>query len=209
MEDPIANTAQHRIICVSDWPVIKGLSAINDNYSQRIVDLPDQARWYSTHLPNVEIRILEHSPDDKLRLTAQIRLNNKESSYSLFEKSDIEILLQLGELKSQTEVFPSGMYLRLPNNSSTSLLPFQVRCEPQNILCSETAGNKHAEPSLLYLAVGQMLGSDTEQRRLNTCKESRWLPGPTDGTEVLPLHGHGSRGYASRFTWPLPQRHMD
>ena len=48
------------------------------------------------------------------------------------------------------------------------------------------------EPALLYLAAGQMLNSDAEQRRMNTYDETRWLPGPAEGTEVMPLHGHGT-----------------
>lgn len=49
-----------------------------------------------------------------------------------------------------------------------------------------------AEPALLYLAIGQMQDSDTQWRRIDTENAENWFPGPVDGTDVLPLHGHGS-----------------
>ena len=34
--------------------------------------------------------------------------------------------------------------------------------------------------------------SDTQWREIDTDNEENWFPGPVDGTDVMPLHGHGS-----------------
>jgi len=45
---------------------------------------------------------------------------------------------------------------------------------------------------VLFLSLGQFATSDGETRRINTHDETKWLPGPEEGTEVMPLHMHGT-----------------
>ncbi len=182
MEDPRINNDTRSQVCVSNWSITENLDAVNDDYRQRIVSLPDQANWQSTDFPGVEVRILEHLPGDKPRLTAQIRLNSEHSACQFLDNADMEIFLQQGALNSTMGVYPAGTYLRLPTEDAESRPPLRLHQVHTPTL----------EPALLYIAKGQMLGSDTEQRHLNTGEDSHWLPGPTDGTEVLPLHGHGA-----------------
>ncbi len=56
------------------------------------------------------------------------------------------------------------------------------------------------EGCLLYVSAGQLVNSDKEKRRIDTSDQSRWLPGPVDGTEVMPLHMHkGSNAMLIRW----------
>jgi hypothetical protein len=85
------------------------------------------------------------------------------------------------------------MYLRLPLSLDHHMQALTLRCTPGPIVDSTQRNPARPdEPALLYVAAGQMLSTDSEQRRLDTHVASRWLPGPVDGTEVLPLHGHGT-----------------
>lgn len=153
---------------------------VNDDFEQRVVNLPQHARWQSTQLPGIELRVLEYVPGDKARLTAQLRLASDFSPAQLGDNPDLEILMQRGELESAMGIYPAGLYLRLPVTGDSHLQNLTLRCSSE------------LNPALLYLAAGQMQTTDTEQRRLDTMDDSKWLPGPVDGTEVLPLHGHGT-----------------
>jgi len=164
---------------------------VNDNFEQRIVSLPQHARWQSTQLPGIEIRVLEYVPGDKTRLTAQLRLAPDFSPAKLGDNPDLEILMQRGELESAMGVYPAGLYLRLPVTGDSHLQTLTLRCGNDRGGQPDTRSGQ-AAPALLYLAAGQMLTTDTEQRRLDTSDDSRWLPGPVEGTQVLPLHGHGT-----------------
>ena len=161
---------------------------VNDDFEQRVVSLPQHAHWASTQLPGIELRVLEYVPGEKARLTAQLRLDPDLSPSRLGDNPDLEILMQRGELESAMGAYPAGLYLRLPLTGDSNLQTLTLRCTPPASGAIESV----AQPALLYLAAGQMLTTDTEQRRLDTTDESRWLPGPAEGTEVLPLHGHGT-----------------
>ena len=166
------------------------MAPINDDFERRVVSLPQHTQWFATQLTGIEVRVLEYVPGDNPRLTAQLRLDTSFSPARLGDNPDLEILMQRGELESLAGIYPAGMYLRLPVSGNEQLQSLTLRCTEHTN--SVTLNNSLAQPALLYLAAGQMLISDSEQRRINTNDESRWLPGPTEGTEVLPLHGHGT-----------------
>jgi hypothetical protein len=171
------------------WWFTNQIPAINDDFSVRVVSLPQHAVWRRTQIDGVELRILEYVPGSRPRLTGQIRLDPTSSPALLGDNPDLEILVQRGELESAMGVYPAGLYLRLPLTHDLTLQALTVRtAEPRE------------EAALLYLAAGQMLTSDTEQRRIDTNDRSRLLPGPVEGTEVLPLHGHGT-GNAMLIRW--------
>lgn len=173
------------------WWFSSQTSSVNADFTQRAASLSTEAIWRSTQLTGVELRILEYIPDTKPRLTGQLRLAPASSPALLGENSDLEILMLRGEMETQMGVYPSGLYVRLPASGEEPQQRLILRCVPvQN----------GAEPALLYFATGQMMSSDSEQRRLDTNDESSWLPGPAEGTEVLPLHGHGT-GNAMLIRW--------
>ncbi len=183
------------------WWFTSEIAATNDDFEQRVVSLPDEARWHSTQIDGVQLRVLEYIPGTTPRMTGQVRLDPGHSPALLGDNPDLEILVQHGELESSMGVYPAGLYLRLPLTGDHHLQALTFRC-------SDVPGNGPFEPpndmsdncALLYVAAGQMLTSDTEQRRIDTNDDSRWLPGPTEGTDVLPLHGHGT-GNSMLIRW--------
>jgi len=183
------------------WWLTAEMNPVNDNFNHRVVSLPEHAQWLPTQLSGIEMRVLEYLPGATPRLTAQLRLNPEFSPAQLGDNPDLEMLIQRGELESDAGVYPEGLYLRLPVTGDKQLQNLTLHCtkDPaitRNRISSGVSGKDltivEPEPALLYLAAGQMLTSDSEQRRLDTRDETHWLPGPTPGTEVLPLHGHGT-----------------
>ncbi len=173
------------------WWLSAAMNPVNEDFSERVVSLPQYSLWRATEVNGIHLRVLEYIPGTKPRLTAQLRLDPEYSPAMLGDNPDLEILMQRGELESDAGVYPAGLYLRLPLTGDEHLQTLNLRCLPGK--SGTSASNDNAkEPALLYLAAGQMLISDAEQRRMNTYDESRWLPGPADGTEVMPLHGHGT-----------------
>ncbi len=160
---------------------------INADFRQRVVMLPSETHWQATGFDGLEIRILEFVPDEgDFRLTAQLRTRSAFARSSLYAHTGFEALVQAGELSDQNNVFPAGLYLRNPatdahTNPAEQLHFGTAHSEGQDI-----------DHGLLFLSLGQFATSDGETRRINTHDESKWLPGPEEGTEVMPLHMHGT-----------------
>ncbi|MFK7855217.1 MAG: cupin domain-containing protein [Granulosicoccus sp.] len=173
------------------WWFTSQINAVNNDFLERAVSIPANALWLPTQVTGVDLRILEYIPGKAPRLTGLLRLDPAVSPAQLGENSDLEILMLKGELETEMGIYPSGLYIRLPTSGEAPLQPLTLRSE---------LNRKHEKPALLYFASGQMMSSDSEQRRLDTNDESRWLPGPVEGTEVLPLHGHGT-GNAMLIRW--------
>jgi len=152
---------------------------LHGDFSVRIVLAAADAVWQPSSLPGIEVRLLELLPGDLPRASAQLRLAAGVEHGSLGAGADVELLVQAGEVDAIDSAWPAGVYARLPVGGE------------------ETFGSLtlHADrdaSALLYVAAGHIAPGDTEQRRIDTSDASRWLPGPVEGTEVLPLHGHGS-----------------
>ena len=186
------------------WWFTNEMAPLNEDFEQRVVSLPEDANWRSTQIEGVDLRVLEYIPGTIPRMTGQVRLQEKHSPALLGDNPDLEILVQRGELESTMGVYPAGLYLRLPLTGDHHLQALTIRCNEANNDSSSTFPGQNDDGSaLLYVAAGQMLTSDTEQRRIDTNDASRWLPGPTEGTEVLPLHGHGT-GNSMLIRWNTP-----
>jgi hypothetical protein len=169
---------------------------VNDDFSQRIVMRPAEESWQPTKLANLEMRILEHIPT--IRLTAQLRLKTDARPRPITFNQGAEIFIHRGELELPQGIFPAGLYLRLPAGGDESADQLILRATESGGDNTSACNSEYG--LLVYLAAGQIAESDTEQRRINTNDDTRWLPGPVDGTEVLPLHGHGS-GNAMLVRW--------
>ncbi len=189
------------------WWFTTEIPALNDDFEQRVVSLPEHTRWCSTQIAGVELRVLEYIPGSRPRLTGQIRLGADHSPAVIADNPDLEILVQRGELESSMGVYPAGLYLRLPLTVDHHLQELTIRCTEAPLVPASRMPHapRPEEAALLYLAAGQMLTSDTEQRRISTNDPSRWLPGPADGTDVLPLHGHGT-GNVMLIRWNIATR---
>lgn len=171
-----------RSVKLPDW-FADLLHVRNADFEQRVVHLPEHASWQPTGLTGVDIRVLEYVPGDRPRLSAQLRIDIQHDTALPGNLENLEILVQRGAFNSILGALGEGMYLRIPASRAPSL-------HPQSI--AQEAGQHRKSSALLYLSSGHMLESDTEPRCINTDESSRWLPGPIEQTEVLPLHGHGS-----------------
>jgi anti-sigma factor ChrR (cupin superfamily) len=160
--------------------------AVNADYSSRVVVLPSASAWQATGFDGLQIRIFEYIPGDAFRLTAQLRAVTATQRSSLQQHAGMEALVQSGELSDQNNVYPAGLYLRDP---ASSLRPHSGQPLHFGTAIDDTFD---ISAGLLFLSLGQFEKSDTEERRINTNDESKWLPGPEEGTEVMPLHVHGT-----------------
>ncbi|MFK7890658.1 MAG: cupin domain-containing protein [Granulosicoccus sp.] len=165
-----------------DW-LSRLLKPRHGDFEQRVVCRSEDARWLETLFPGVQLRVLEFVAAERPRLSAQLRFIAGHQSVSLGGLADLEILVQRGGLQSAAGAHEGGMYFRLPDASDQRF---------DNQLFSSISDSGQQQASLAYIASGHMLETDTQIRRINTLDVSRWLPGPVDGTQVLPLHGHGS-----------------
>ena len=158
------------------------LQARNTDFDVRVVCREDDAQWQPTGLQGVQMRIMEFVPGPHPRLSSQLRFHCAHEPVPIGNQPDLEILVQNGHFHSATEDYEANWYYRLPD------LPGST---PPLLECRSTASTAVAEPGLVYLAAGQMKQSDTQWRRINTADADGWFPGPVEGTDVLPLHGHG------------------
>lgn len=170
------------------------LQARNTDFDVRVVCSKDDAQWRPTGLHGVQMRIMEFVPGPRPRLSSQLRFQHAHAPVSVGNQPDLEILIQKGHFYSATEDYEANWYYRLPD------LPDST---PQQLQFQSTASASVAEPALIYLAAGQMKQSDTQWRRINTADPVNWFPGPVEGTDVLPLHGHGC-GNVMLVRWNRP-----
>ncbi|MFK7995474.1 MAG: cupin domain-containing protein [Granulosicoccus sp.] len=170
------------ISSLPDW-FTEQLKPIHTDFESRVVCLAEDQHWLQTSLQGVEMRVMEYIPGERPRLALQLRLNHQHAPIVLSDYPDLEILIQKGLLTSGEDLYGANLYLRFPQMTDEN---------GRDLLCQRAASMDPAEPALLYLAIGQMQDSDTQWRRIDTENAENWFPGPVDGTDVLPLHGHGS-----------------
>ncbi len=159
------------------------LQPLHTNFEERVVCLGDDERWLATSRVGVEMRIMEYVPGTTPRVAAQLRFSEGHDPVELANHPDLEILIQKGELTSQLGSYDSHWYFRIPDLRNRKL---------PDLSFERAATMDKSLAALIYIAIGQMKQSDTEWRRMDTQDEENWFPGPVDGTDVMPLHGHGS-----------------
>ena len=152
----------------------------NADLGRRVVLPWRTARWRAARERALEYRALEYVPGATPRLAAQLRLAPGVGSARLDAARDVELFVQRGLLVAEHGRCPAGVYLRLPAADAGEPLGVPT-------LYADADGE-----ALLYVAAGHIAPSDAERRRIDTNVPKLWLPGPVEGTEVLPLHGHGS-----------------
>jgi len=177
--DPSACKAK---TALPDW-FTEPLEPLHTDFNARVVCYPSDEQWLRTSLEGVEIRVMEHVPGLRPRLALQMRINEPHQPIILSDYPDLEILIQAGRVTSRLGHYRANQYLRLPQRLDE---------DERDLVCQRASSMDPTEPVLMYLAIGQMRDSDTEYRRIDTSDEANWFPGPVEGTDVLPLHGHGS-----------------
>ena len=162
---------------------------LNDDLDARVVLDARDALWRPSPVAGIEVRVLELIGGRRPRASAQLRLAPGREAASLGATTDVEMLVQAGELEAGPNVWPAGLYVRLPANGEERFDELVLRAVGD---APPDVGSAAPSGALLYVATGHIAPSDTEQRRIDMHDARRWLPGPVQGTEVLPLHGHGS-----------------
>jgi len=169
------------------------LPPLHDDLAVRVVLPPSEADWQPATRPGLEVRLLEHIGGDSPRVSVQLRLAAGTESASLGTSVDLELLVERGEIGCSAgedeDVWPARLYVRLPvEEEGASAATLSLSAEEDDA----GEGRDGPDAALVYLATGHIAASDTERRRIDTTEPSRWLPGPVAGTEVMPLHGHGT-----------------
>jgi len=158
---------------------------LNYDMTERVVIPAKAAEWAPTTRPGIDMQVLEFIDGPSPRLSAWLELTADYAAVSLGPGANQEMLVIHGSLRAGSERWPSGHYVRLPARGEKRV--DQLSLERHADTGKDTPGR-----ALAYVASGHIPASDTERRIIDTTDESRWLPGPVTGTEVLPLHGHGS-----------------
>ena len=144
-----------------------------------------------------QIQIMESVSSTKAgvqrsRITAVVNLQASGVDRLPVANTGIEALVLQGDLcvsaEQMTEV-GTGKYIRIPAMSNVDL---------------------HSENGCqLFIKFGEMVDSDEGIRHIDTLPSDNWLPGPAEGTEVIPLHVYEGRSILlirwSEAAWFKPQ----
>lgn len=165
-----------------DWFVLPDMP-LHCDFTSRVVSLACERPWLESKLAGVKMRFMEYVPGPRTRLAMQVQIDRSHAPIILQDHPDLELLMQKGMLDFDAEKFLENWYYRFPSLSNEPHPNLALQCE-------HSADTQ--DPVLLYLAVGQMQHSDTQWRKVDAGDDANWFPGPVEGTDVLPLHGHGS-----------------
>lgn len=153
---------------------------LNGDLSLRVIAFDEEAHWKPCPFPNIEIRLLEYRGGTNARFTAILRLAKGFTTSDIGCWQKLEMLVLSGSLSYADLVAQGGSYIRVPK------LEYNLRLDD--------GATYWPLDGHLYVAFagGNYAQGDGEARSIDACEEDVWLPGPTEGTEVLPLHVHGS-----------------
>lgn len=153
---------------------------VNGDLSLRVVIDDQDAQWQPCPIANTQVRLLEYRQGANPRFSALLRLTPNTQSSNLGFWRKLETLVFQGSLNLAETQVKGGSYVRLPD------LQHPMRLND---------GDSHWPlEGHMYVAYsgGNYSDSDSEPRLIHTDSTDAWLPGPTDGIKVLPLHVHGS-----------------
>jgi hypothetical protein len=153
---------------------------VNADFALRVVAAPETAIWQDCPIPDTQIRLLEYQEGKNSRFTALLRLTPTASYSTLGYWQKLEALVLNQTLGIANVATTAGHYVRLPALEH----PLSLR--------QSRAGWPLAADLYVALGGGHFPKADEEPRSIDTHIEAGWLPGPAEGIEVLPLHGHGS-----------------
>ncbi len=153
---------------------------LHGDLALRVVALPEDARWQPCPIPNTEVRLLEYRGGSNPRFTALLRQTQNIDACDLGYWRRLEVMVLGGALDLTDSVADGGNYVRLPAlEHPLQFIPGKPFWPLQGHLYVAFSG-------------GNYLKDDDERRSIATDVPDAWLPGPTNGIEVLPLHVHGS-----------------
>lgn len=139
----------------------------NADFLQRVVVFPDSPEWLDTSIEGIRYYMLEACFLPYSRRT--LILNCKPGTVLKRQdaQSEVEFIVLEGEVTDEQGCYTAGTYVRNPSGSTYA--HSRLGCK-------------------LFVKLSQIHEDDQRRRVIDTTRESRWLPGPEDNTEVYPLH---------------------
>ena len=178
------------------------------DFAARVISRPDAsggaagdagaAGWRPGGAPGLAVRTFECTASGgRLRFSGQLRSAPGAEGIGLDALRGAELLVQDGALELGGRTLGPGTYVRLPRGEAEP----DPEADPE---AARAAGPPRlAAGSLVYLSIGQIEPTDRERRVIETDDPARWLEGPVEGIEVLPLHGHNT-GNVMLVRWAGP-----
>ena len=142
---------------------------LNDDFSQRVAQLPSDAAWTASPLPGVDRRMLDRVGGEVARATSVVRYAPGSRFDRHVHGGGEEVLVLEGVFSDESGDHPAGTYLRNPPGSAHA--PFS------------------REGCTLFVKLWQFGAGDTEAVRIDTLSEP-WRAGLVPGLSVMPLHSH-------------------
>lgn len=139
----------------------------NADFLQRVVVNPEDHNWHDTGSDGIYYCMLEACFIPYSRRT--LILNCKPGSILKRQdaKSEVEFIVMDGEVTDDQGCYTKGTYVRNPGGSSYA---------QSRMGCT------------LFVKLSQIHEDDQSRRVIDTNRESKWLPGPEEHTEIYPLH---------------------
>lgn len=142
---------------------------LNCDFTVRVADLADAARWIPSPNPAVVRRMLDRVGDEVARATSLVRYAPGAKFERHVHGGGEEIFVLEGVFSDERGDHPAGTYLRNPPGSAHA--PFsQAGC-------------------LLFVKLWQFAADDVTPVRIDT-QSAQWYQGMVPGLKVLPLHNH-------------------
>lgn len=162
----------------------------NDDFGRRVVEIDDDDAWQPTGIDGLDVRWLERvgGPADA-RVAVLLRQRDPDHPVPLPVEPGSEYFLLAGEAVLDDRGWHAGLYLREPPRAAATPDRPPVAL---SLAASSRDGAAATRRAVMYVAHGHLRATDGEQRIINSRDEAHWLPGPVDGTQVLPIHGHGT-----------------
>ncbi len=139
----------------------------NADYSKRIAILPDKNAWSETGMSGIRYKLLESCCEPYPRRTLLLQCDPGSTIDQQGEQNELEFFVLRGEISDQNNNYPVSTYVRNPEGCS----------------------HAHSEQGCsVFIKLSQIHEEDQGQRIINTRRESKWLPGPSEGIQIYPLH---------------------
>lgn len=144
---------------------------INADLKQRAVADTAHMDWVDSPLSGVQRKMLDRDGDEVARATSLVRYAPNSHFSAHVHGGGEEFFVLDGTFSDEHGDYPAGTYVRNPVGSSHQ--PFS------------------RDGCVILVKLRQMEPSDQTRVVVNTRDEGLWQPGPTEGTEILPLHRFG------------------
>lgn len=141
---------------------------LNADFNKHVVIRPDDYQWVPSPMPGVERMMLDRIGDEVARATTIVRYAPNSCFSAHVHSGGEEYLVLAGVFSDEHGDYAQGSYVRNP--IGTSHTP-----------------HIGGQGATILVKLHQFDTGDTEQKLIDTTALP-WLPGPSDGLQVMPLH---------------------